>query len=201
MYHPLRTTFLIAFLLFQSLGAQSHFPNHFNTRGLDMELLSYGGSLGVFYSIHPDNDLSIDLETDWTLVESNDTFTYYDYYGRTFSINNRNLSMVKFVMGTTWFPFLESMHPSLQFGLYGGLGPLVALNTDDVEKFVERWKHVESDVTVLYRAGVHLRVLGGEGSAYNFRLGYDYSKFDKVIDERQSYHGLYFQAAWEFMHQ
>lgn len=193
-------TLLFSLLFVQVLLGQERPSERFNTMGLDMELLSYGGSLGGFFRIHPSDVLSIDLESDWILVESSETFTYYNYYNQPISINNRNLSMVKIVGGLTWYPFLETMHPSLQFGVYGGLGPLLALNTDDVERYFERWQHVEPDLTILYRAGVHLRVLSGQGSAYNFRLGYDYTRFDHEIDENQTYKGLFFQAAWEFVH-
>jgi len=189
---------LVSFAL--GMNAQNRFPNRYSTTGLDMELLSYGGSFGGFYSIHPTEAFSFDFESDWTLVESNDTFTYLNVYNQPVSINNRNLSFVKGLAGVTWFPFLETMHPSFQFGVFAGIGPLISLNTADDQKFLERWQAVDVDVTTLGRAGVHIRVLTGQGSAYNFKLGYDYSHFDKIIDERQTYQGIFFQAAWEFVH-
>jgi len=200
MRSPSNFIYLLSLVLITTISAQERFPGSYNTMGLDMELLSYGGSLGGFYSFHPVESISLDVETDWTLVESNDTFTYLNYYNQPVSINNRNLSLVKLLVGSTWYPFLETMHPSFQFGVFGGAGPLLALNTADDEKFVERWQEVEPDLTALVRAGVHVRILTGQGSAYNFRFGYDYSQFDKIIDERQSYKGLFFQAAWESIH-
>ncbi len=172
----------------------------FRTMGLDMEILGYGGSLGGFYSFHFNEAMSLDLEMDWSLIESNDTFAYYDYYNRPVSINNRNLSFVKLLAGTTWFPFLETMHASLQVGGFVASGPVFALNTADDEALLDRWQHVETDVAPMVRGGIHLRVLTGQAASYNFRLGYDYIAFDQVIDSRQIYKGLFFQAAMEFQH-
>ncbi len=191
-------TFLL--LLISTLPAQSRESNRFNSMGLDMEILSYGGSLGGFYSFHPNQAVSLGVETDWSLVESNDTFSYYNYYYQPVSINNRNLSFVKMLAGITWFPLLESMHPSVQVGGFVAGGPLLSLNTDDDETFSERWQHVETDLTPLFRGGIQLKVLTGQGSSYNFRFGYDYARFDHIIDSRQTYKGIFFQAGMEFIH-
>ncbi len=191
---------LLALLTINTTQAQLREAIKFNTMGLDMELLSYGGSLGGFYSFHRSEAVSLDVEADWSLIESNDTFSYYNYYNQPVSINNRNLSFVKLLTGFTWFPFLESMHPSMLVGGFAAVGPLLSLNTADDETLIERWGHVETDFAPLYRAGVHLRVMSGQGASYNFRLGYDYASFDQVIDSRQTYQGIFFQAAVEFLH-
>lgn len=193
---------LLTFCIF-SLGltwAQPGEPVKYKTMGLDMELLSYGGSLGGFYSYHPNEAFSLDVEIDWSLVESNDTYTYYNYYGQPISINNRNLSFVKVLPGITWFPFIETMHQSFQVAGFLSAGPVWALNTADDEAFIERWGRVESDFAPLFRGGLHVRILSGQGASYTFRLGYDYASFDKIIDERQTYKGLFFQAGMEFLH-
>ncbi len=182
------------------LWAQSDESLRYKTMGFDMELLSYGGSFGGFYRYHTSEALSLDLELDWSLVESNDTYTFYDYYGRPISINNRNLSFVKLMPGITWFPFSETMHPSFQVGSFISVGPVWSLNTADDQDFIERWGKVESDFAPLFRGGVHIRVLTGQGGSYTFRIGYDYASFDKVIDERQTYKGLFLQAGMEFLH-
>ena len=200
MRSPFLLTFILVVSLSTSLSAQERLSETYKTLGLDMELLSYGGSLGGFFNYHIRESFSIDVEADWTIVESNDTFTYLNYYNQPVSINNRNLSFVKTLVGSTWYPFLDTMHPSFQFGVFGGVGPLLSLNTADDEKFLERWQDVEPDLTLLSRAGIHFRILNGQGSAYNFRFGYDYAYFDEVIDERQGYKGLFFQAAWESIH-
>ncbi|MCK5794270.1 MAG: hypothetical protein KAH12_06175 [Anaerolineales bacterium] len=191
---------ILSLSLFTTIQAQPQESLKFNTMGLDMEILSYGGSLGGTYSFHRSEAFSLDLEMDWSLVESNDTFTYYDYYNRPVSINNRNLSFVKLLAGMTWFPFLETMHPSTQVGGFVAAGPLLALNTADDEALFERWQQVETDLAPLMRAGLHLRILTGQGASYNFRLGYDYARFEQVIDSRQIYKGIFFQAAMEFVH-
>jgi len=180
--------------------AQPGKPISYKTLGLDMELLSYGGSLGGFFSYHPNEALSLDLEADWSLVESNDTYTYYNYYGQPASFNDRNLSFVKILPGITWFPFLDTMHPSFQIAGFMSAGPVWALNTADDEAFIERWGKVETDLAPLFRGGLHVRILSGQGASYNFRVGYDYASFDRVIDERQTYKGLFFQAGMEFIH-
>lgn len=198
MKHFLRPL-LILVLMSLTVNGQERAVEKFNTRGLDLELLSYGGSLGAFYNIHPREDWSIDFESDWTLVESNDTYTYYNYYNQPVSINNKNLSFVKALAGSTWYPFLDTMHPSFQFGTFASVGPLLSLNTADDQKFLERWQDVDVKASVLFRAGVHIRVLSGQGSAYNFRVGYDHVRFDEIVDGKQIYKGLLFQAAWEFV--
>ncbi len=180
-------------------NVQSRESLSYNTMGLDMELLSYGGSLGGFYSFHPSQSLSLDVELDWSLVESNDTFSYYNYYNQPVSINDRNLSFVKLLTGVTWFPFLETMYPTVQVAGFAAAGPVWALNTADDEAFLERWKDVEVDLAPLFRAGVHLKILTGQGSSYNFRLGYDYVSFDHVIDSRKTYKGIFLQAGMEFV--
>ena len=191
---------LISLIIISSLSAQPNKPVRYKTMGVDMELLSYGGSFGGFYSFHPSEALGLEMELDWSIVESNDTFTYYNYYSEPVSINNRNLSFVKLLPGVTWFPFTESMHPSMQVGGFVAAGPVWALNTDDDEDFLERWQHVDTSVTPLFRVGVTLKVLTGQGASYQFRLGYDYASFDKVIDSRQTYKGVFFQAGMEFLH-
>mgnify|MGYP002633288246 FL=1 len=168
--------------------------------GLDMELLSYGGSMGGFYSYHFSEALSLDLELDWSIIENNDSFAYTDFYGRPISINNKNLSFVKLMPGFTWFPFLKSMHPSMQAGVFASAGPIWSLNTADDEPFLDRWKQVDTKLTPMIRAGVNLRIMSGQGTSYNFRLGYDYASFDEVIDSRQTYKGIFFQAGMEFLH-
>gem|GEM_PF-340717 len=192
---------LFLFIFSSSILAQAQDYFKYKTFGPDMEILSYGGSLGGFYSIYPRSDINISFESDWTLVESRDSYSYYDqYYQRPVSINSQNLSFVKLLAGLTWYPFLESMHPSVQVGGFASLGPLLSLNTKDDEGFFERWQDVETDVVGMGRAGVVIKVLSGEGSSYIFRFGYDYAKFDHVIDSRQTYKGVFFQAGMEFLH-
>ncbi len=196
-----RFTFLTIWgFSFSLLLAQPGEPVKYSTMGVDMELLSYGGSLGGFYSYHTSEALSFDLELDWSLVESNDTYTYYNYYGQPISINNRNLSFVKLMPGITWFPFIDTMDPSFQFGGFLSAGPVWALNTADDEAFLARWKKVKGHFAPIFRYGINVRILSGQGSSYTFKLGYDYASFDQVIDARQTYRGLFFQAGMEFLH-
>lgn len=191
---------LLALINFTLLSAQPGEAVRYKTMGLDMELLSYGGSLGGFYSYHTSKALSLDVEIDWSLVEANDTFAYTNYWGQPIQINNRNLSFLKIIPGVSYFPFLETMHPTVQVGGFAAAGPVWSLNTDDDDGFAERWKEVDVKVTPMFRAGVHFRIMSGQGAAYNFRLGYDYARFDEVIDSRQTYQGLFFQAGMEFIH-
>lgn len=198
----MKPTWKILLLLSLSIGilwAQPGEPIRYKTMGFDMEILSYGGSLGGFYSYHVSEALSLDLELDWSLVESNDTFSYIDIYGQYHSIKDRNLSFVKLMPGLTWLPFIETMHPSFQVGTFLSAGPLWSLNTEDDQDFIERWKHVENDFAPLFRGGVHIRILTGQGGSYTFRVGYDYASFDKKIDTRQTYKGLFLQAGIEFL--
>ncbi len=195
-----RPLFFIATLSFSLAFAQSPEVTRFNTKGIDLELLSYGGSFGGFYSFHPASALSLDVEADWAVVQSSDTFAFYDFYNQPITVNNQNLSLVKLLVGATWFPFLETMHPSLQIGTFAAAGPVLALNTADDEKFIERWGDVETSLGPMIRAGMHLKILTGQGSSYNFRLGYDYSKFDQYIDSRKTYKGIFFQVGMEFLH-
>ena len=199
MNHIRVTALLLLLSVVSITNAQSRESARYNTMGLDMELLSYGGSLGGFFSFHPSQALSLDVELDWSLVESNDTFSYYNAYNQPITINNRNLSFVKLLTGLTWFPFLETMDPTVQVGGFLAAGPVWALNTADDEAFLERWKDVETDLTGLFRGGIQLRILTGQGSSYNFRLGYDYASFDRVIDSRKTYQGIFFQAGMEFI--
>jgi len=195
-----RSVFLISTLLLSSTLAQSPEVIRFNTTGIDIELLSYGGSFGGFYNFHPSPALSLDIESDWSVVQSNDTFSFYDFYNQPITVNNQNLSFVKLLVGATWFPFLETMHPSLQIGTFAAAGPLLALNTADDEKFIERWQEVETSVTPLFRSGLHLKILTGQGSSYNFRLGYDYASFGETVDSNKTYKGIFFQVGLEFLH-
>jgi hypothetical protein len=190
---------LLLSISFGLVWAQPGEPLRYKTMGFDMEILSYGGSLGGFYSYHASEAFSLDLELDWSLVESNDTYNYIDYYGRPVSINNRNLSFVKLMPGFTWLPFIETMHPSFQIGTFFSAGPVWSLNTADDQDFIDRWGKVESDFAPLFRGGVHIRILTGQGSSYTFRIGYDHASFDKIIDSRQTYKGLFLQAGMEFL--
>ena len=189
---------LLIFTLSPTLAQEETTPR-FNTAGLDMEILSYGGSLGGFWAYHPKPALGFNAELDWSLVESKDTFTYLNYYGQPVSINSRNLSFVKLLLGTYWYPFLETMHSSVQIGGFVAGGPLVSLNTADDEDFLERWQDVETDITPMARAGVQVRITTGQGTFYTFKIGYDYAHFDRVIDSRQTYKGPFFQAGMEFL--
>ena len=161
-----RSRVLTLGLLFSFLSitcAQSRESVRYQTMGLDMELLSYGGSMGGFYSYHFSEALSLDLELDWSIIENNDSFAYTDFYGRPISINNKNLSFVKLMPGFTWFPFLKSMHPSMQAGVFASAGPIWSLNTADDEPFLDRWKQVDTKLTPMIRAGVNLRIMSGQG--------------------------------------
>ena len=61
-----RCTFLLLLVLgFGVVIAQPGEPIKYKTLGVDMELLSYGGSLGGFYSYHTSEALSLDIEVDW----------------------------------------------------------------------------------------------------------------------------------------
>jgi hypothetical protein len=200
MIRSTRSVLLIALLLIGSAWAQPGQHVNYSTVGLDLEILSYGGSLGGFYSFHPRENLSLDLETDWALVESSDTYTYYNYYSQPVTINNRNLSFAKLLAGITWFPFLESMHPSIKVAGFAAAGPLLSLNTADDETFLTRWQDVELDVTPMVRGGVHVKIVNGKGAFYTLRLGYDYASFDRVIDSKQTYKGMFFQVGLEFLH-
>ena len=194
------TLFLILSILIFSQGlAQEENKLRYNTMGLDMEILSYGGSLGGFFAYHPNPALSLEVEADWSLVESKDSFSYLNYYGQPVTLNSRNLSFVKLLVGTYWFPFLETMHSSVQIGGFASAGPVFALNTDDDEGLIERWQDVETHVTPMARAGVSVRIVSGQGTFYTFKLGYDYARFDEVIDSRQTYRGPFFQAGMEFL--
>lgn len=194
-----KTLLLIISLFISQLLAEDRPELKYNTAGLDMEILSYGGSLGGFWAYHPKPGLIFDAEADWALVESKDTFSYLNYYGQPVSVNSRNLSFVKLLLGVNWFPFLETMHSSVQFGGFASAGPLLSLNTADDEGLLDRWQEVETDLTPMLRTGVNLRILTGNGSFYTFKIGYDYAKFDRVIDSRQTYSGVFFQAGMEFL--
>ncbi|MCF7807535.1 MAG: hypothetical protein K9M49_03105 [Candidatus Marinimicrobia bacterium] len=195
------TTFslLIILLFIGQVLAEDKAELRYNTAGVDMEILSYGGSLGGFWAYHAKPGIAVDAEADWSLVESKDTFSYLNYYGQPVSVNSRNLSFVKLLLGVNWFPFLETMHSSVQVGGFASAGPLLSLNTADDEGFLDRWQEVETDLTPMVRAGVNLRILTGNGSFYIFKIGYDYARFDHVIDSRQTYQGLFFQAGMEFL--
>jgi len=195
-----RLLFLIlsTILLSHSL-AQEENKLRYKTAGLDMEILSYGGSLGGFYAYHPKPEIGFNAEIDWSLVESKDTFSYLNYYGQPVSINSRNLSFVKLLVGADYFPFLDIMHSSVQIGGFASAGPVFALNTADDEDLIERWQDVEVDVTPFARLGVNVRIVSGQGTFYTFKIGYDYAHFDRVIDSRQTYQGPFFQAGMEFL--
>ncbi len=196
----LRFIFLILWVVsFSQVWAQLREPVKYTTMGVDMELLSYGGSLGGFYSYHTSEALSLDFEMDWSLVESNDTYTYYNYYGQPISINNRNLSFVKLMPGITWLPFIDTMHPTFQVGSFLSAGAVWSLNTADDEAFFHRWGKVKGHIAPIFRSGINVRILTGQGASYTFRIGYDYASFDEIIDSRQTYKGLFFQAGMEFI--
>ena len=199
MRNPARHTLLITLFILTGFQLPTFAFTSFKTSGVDLEVLSYGGSLGGFYNIHPREAWSLGVESGWAVVENDDSFTYYNYYNQPIAINHRNLSFVKLLAGATWFPFMESMHPSFQLGFFGAAGPLLSLNTADDETFITRWKKVEPDVTLMGRAGLHVRILTGKGGSYIFRLGYDYAAFDHVIDTRRVYQGLFILVGMEFL--
>ncbi len=190
---------LLGLFSLSTVYSQPGEPIKYTTQGLDMELLSYGGSLGGFYSHHPSEALSFDVEIDWSIIESNDSYTFVNYYGNPITVNNQNLSLVKILPGITWFPFMDTMHPSMQVGGFLSAGPVWALNTEDDQSFTKRWKHVDTSLAPMIRAGLSFRILSGQGGAYTFKLGYDYSDFGKKIDSRQFYKGIFFQAGMEFL--
>ena len=190
---------LISLLIFSPILAQDEVKPRYTMAGLDMEILSYGGSLGGYWAYQPTPALGFNVEADWSLVESKDTFSYLNYYGQPVSLNSRNLSFVKALIGSYWYPFLEVMHSSVQFGGFAAAGPVMALNTADDEDLFERWQDVEVDITPMARIGLQVRVVSGQGTFYTFKIGYDYAHFDKVIDSRQTYKGPFFQAGMEFL--
>ena len=103
--------------------------------------------------------------------------------------------------GLSYYPFLETMHPSVQVAGTMALGPVVALNTADDTPLFERWGDVETHFAPLVRAGIQIRIMSGNGGAYRFRLGYDYLHFSESIDDRSNYSGIFFQAGMEFIGQ
>lgn len=187
-------------LLVSNAVAQPPEHERIYAKGLDIELMSYGGSFGGFYRVYPNPALSIDVESDWSIIESNNTVSFYDYYNQPVTINNQNLSFVKLLIGVSWLPFLDTMHPSFQIGPFVAAGPVLSLNTDDNEDFLERWqKNVEMTLAPFVRAGLQAKVMTGHGSSYNFRLGYDYTEFDEYIDSKKVYKGLFFQLGMELI--
>jgi len=168
------------------------------TWGLDIELLGYGSSFGGSYTFQPKPQLRFSAESDWTLVQSNETISFYNYWYEPVQVNPKNLSLLKLLGDVTYFPFLNSMHPSLQIGFFAAAGPILALDTPNDEPFIERWGKVESHLSLHGRLGVHLRTRTARGSNYVFRVGYDFARFDEPLDDRQTYSGAYVQAGFEF---
>jgi hypothetical protein len=195
----LLTALLISIFFLGQIVADEEVKPRYNMAGLDMEILSYGGSLGGYWAYQPTAAWGLNIETDWSLVESKDTFSYLNYYGQPVSFNSRNLSFVKVLVGSYWYPFLEVMHSSVQIGGFASAGPVFALNTADDEDLFERWQDVEVDIAPMARAGVQVRIVSGQGTFYTFKIGYDYAEFDKFIDSRKTYKGPFFQAGMEFL--
>ena len=66
----LSKTFLLLISLFiGQLLAEDRPKIMYNTAGLDMEILSYGGSLGGFWAFHPTPGIIFDAEADWAISE------------------------------------------------------------------------------------------------------------------------------------
>ncbi len=169
------------------------------TWGADVEILGYGTSLGGFVSIHPLPSYRLAAELDWTVTQNNDSFVLYDYYYNPIPVNQTHLSLVKLILDATWYPFINTMDPSFQFGLFGSLGPVLALDTANDEGFFQRWGRVEPYWTFMGRGGVHARIRTDRGGVYLLRLGTDQMRFAEALDGRTTYSGLFFQVGLEFL--
>ena len=66
------------FFLTQVLYSQASEHTPYRSNGLDLEVLSLGGSFGGFLSSFRHPALSLDAEADWVIVESNDSYTFYN---------------------------------------------------------------------------------------------------------------------------
>ena len=173
--------------------------NRVRTWGVDVELLRYGSGGGVFYRQYISPQWGIGLESDWTVVTGKNELVGYDYFGHPYKLNSRNLSLLKTVVEITLYPLYRSWHPSFQPGLFLGTGPILALDTAEDVPFFTRWRHVHGYQTWYFRFGGEFHIIAGKQGVYFLRLGYDYSRFSRTIDERSYFGGIFFQAAMEFL--
>jgi len=169
------------------------------TWGVDVELLKYGSGGGVFYRKYVSPKWGVALETDWTVVTGKDELVGYDYFGRPYKLNSRNLSLWKGVFEIIIYPLYKSWHPSFQPGLFIGAGPMLALDTADDSPFFSRWRKVRGYQTLYFRFGGEFHIIAGKQGVYFLRFGYDYSHFAEPIDERTHFGGIALQAAMEFL--
>lgn len=174
--------------------------NTSRTWGVDAELLGYGGSVGAFLNFRAHDAFRYSLEADWIFVQHEDSYPYIDpYYYTPTVINQQNLSMAKWIATISYFPFLETMHPSFQVGFFASAGPILAMDTANNEGLIERWQDVKGYWSAQGRGGVQIRFMGPESNAYQLRAGYEYSNFETALDGRPDYGGLFMQVGMEFL--
>lgn len=190
-------------LIFLGLVAVSSLicePNdRFQAWGFDAALLEYGGSFGGIWQVDMSPKWSLIGESDWTFVQTGQSFEYYDpYTGNIYKIGNQNLSLFKVLGGISWYPFAETMDPSFQFGFFGATGPILAMDTDNQAPDITRWRHVKGYQSIYSKVGLEFKIRQDRTGIYLLRVGYDFTKFNTQIDDQSIYQGVFLQVGMEF---
>ncbi|MCF7797098.1 MAG: hypothetical protein K9N11_09190 [Lentisphaeria bacterium] len=169
------------------------------TWGFNAELLQYGGSFGGIWQMDLNPEWALGAEANWTFVQTGQSLEFYDpYTGRYYQVGSQNLSMLKFLGGISWYPFAESMDPSFQFGFYTGVGPILAMDTNDETADITRWRYVRGYPSIYAKLGLEFKIHQQGMGIYILRLGFDGTQFETEIDGQSRYQGIFLQVGMEF---
>ena len=198
MRHAISAMFLGMILATTLMGESSSGPPRFQAWGFDAALLSYGGGFGGIWQMDLNQNFAAGAEAALTFVQTGQSLEGYNYYGQYIQYGTQNLSFLKVIGGMSWYPFAARMDPTFQFGLFGGLGPILAMNTADTTKDWSRWRHAEYTPAIYSKLGLEFKIRQPRAGIYLFRIGYDFTDFRTEIDRQSIYQGVFLQVGMEF---
>ena len=82
--------------------------------------------------------------------------------------------------------------------LYGGIGPILAMDTDNNSFDLARWRHVRGYPSIYGKLALEFKVHQARTGIYLLRLGYDFTQFRARIDGKRVYQGIFLQFGMEF---
>lgn len=195
-----RSGFLLQFLL-GALLATTLFADpesKLQAWGFDAALQDYGGSFGGIWQVDLNQKVAIGGEAALTFVQTGQSLEGYNYYGQYIQYGTQNLSFFKVLGGLSWYPFADQLDPTFQFGLFGGLGPILAMNTADTTTDWSRWRHAEYTPALYAKLGLEIKIRQPRTGIYLLRIGYDFTDFKTEIDKQAIYRGVFLQVGMEF---
>lgn len=164
--------------------------------GLSYIQITNGAGIGGFYEKYFAKSHRIGIESTFIIARGENEYPVYNYYTGYYmeKPNKKRLSFLNVNLRYKKVLFVDKIANNFRPFISVSAGPVVAFDPPNVEKMSERFKNIETTVSLNGIVGIGLDFLYQGDSGLSFFAGYNYlqfgSKLDPDPDELKKYEGI-----------